>query len=159
MSGIAIRDCRQHVEGLFSDLGKQLGIAGLRLDEEGSCTLSFNEVMVTLGYDAELEGLSLFAILDRLPGPLREEGLARLMEFNATLFEQEQASLVYNQTSLLVAQLFRIDGRRLTGDDFLPWIDRCLATIESSRLAVWDFLAADRGEALPESGESAYLRL
>ncbi|MGJ0505565.1 MAG: type III secretion system chaperone [Methylocystis sp.] len=137
-------DSRQHAESLITSLGQQVGIPKLAFEKDKSVVLSFNEQMVTVSYDEKVDALTLFGLADRLPGQLGAEGLARLMALNAEMFQREQACILYNQTTLLVALLFRVDAWSMKSDGILPWIDRCIETIEASRERVWELLGADR---------------
>lgn len=150
---------RNRVDALFGDLGKSVGIPQLALEKDGACVLSFNDLMVTLSFDEKLEAVTFFTILDRLPGPLGAEGLAGLLALNDEMFEKERACIIYNETTLLVAQTFRIDVARLADAGLLPWIDRCIKSVETSRLAVWDLLAADRESSNDEAANGAAFRL
>lgn len=137
-------DSRQHAESLITSLGRQVGIPKLAFEKDNSVVLSFNEQMITLTYDEKVDALTLFGLADRLPGQLGAEGLARLMALNAEMFQREQACILYNQTTLLVALLFRVDAWSMKSDGILSWIDRCIETIEASRERVWELLGADR---------------
>lgn len=159
MQNNAMRDGREDANRLIKGLGDQLGIPGLRFEEDDACVLSFNEQMITLSYDKAVDNLSLFAMLDRVPGPFGPEGMAGLMELNAELFDREQATVVYNQTTLLVGQLFRTGASSLRTEQLLPWIDRCLVTIEETREKIWELLGADRQTPGGESGEENFLHL
>lgn len=144
MTGDSDIDIRRRAGDLVSNLGRILGLPGLALDANHSVTLSFNDQQITLTYEQEIDGFVLFALADRLPGPFGLQGLVGLMDFNAELFQEQQARFLYNETTLLVAALFRIDVWALKADALLSWIDECLVTIETIRERMWELLGADR---------------
>lgn len=147
-------DGRGHAESLVSALGAQLGIPRLALEQDNTVTLSFNEEALTLGYDNASDGLTLFSLVDRIPGPLGPEGLAGLIELNTDLFGREQSCLLYNQTTLLVGALYRVDAWTVKSDGLLPWIDSCVESLGRMREEIWVLLGADRAEKDEDDGET-----
>lgn len=152
-------DARRRADELISALGREVGIATLALDESKSVGLSFNEEAITVTYDEETDGFVLFAIADRLPGPLGPEGMAGLLAFNDELFQESVAHVLYNETTLQVAALFRVDAWSLKADSILPWIDRSLETIGVIRERVWELLGADRRKENDDPEETSFFRI
>lgn len=145
-------DARRRADNLVSALGRAVGLPDVALDANNSVSLSFNDDRITLTYEQELDGFALFTLADRLPGPLGLQGLVGLMEFNEELFFEKQAHVLYNEWTLMVAALFRVDASTLKADSILPWIDQCLVTLGTIRERIWELIGADR-EAYAEDGE------
>ena len=57
---------RSQADALVSELGEQLGIAGLALDESGSCTLAIDDgaVVLSLGHNPGASSIDLMICLD-----------------------------------------------------------------------------------------------
>jgi hypothetical protein len=135
---------RQRAGDLVSMLGRVVGIPGLALDASNSVTLSFDDQELSLTYDPETDGWTLFASVERLPGPLGLQGVAGLMDLNAELFQERQAHVLYAELTLMVAVLFRNEGWVMPADALLPWINACRTTIGMIRARLWEILGADR---------------
>lgn len=143
---------RQQIENLIAALGKQVGIPELSLEKGHACTLSVDDVIVTLRFDESRDDLALFTILQRVSEPLGVPGMLLMNELNAILFQREHACFSYNRETLDITQSFRIDAAQLTQDRLLRWIERSIATIERSRQAIADMLSAEP-ETLHDPGE------
>jgi Tir chaperone protein (CesT) family len=73
---------RSQADALVTRLGEELGIAGLALDDGGSCTLFIDDgaVIVNLGHNPQAQSIDLMTCLDAVePGRAL---LARLLEAN-----------------------------------------------------------------------------
>lgn len=137
-------DMRRRAEELVSTMGRLVGLPAIALDADNSVTLTFNDEQITLTYEPESVGISLFAFIDRLPGPLGLQGMIGQMDFNEELFDEQQGRVLYNEMTLMAAALFRIDVWAPKVDGLLPWIDECLVTIGTIRERLWELLGADR---------------
>lgn len=153
------QDAGRREVALISALGREVGIPTLSLDQDGSVGLSFDDDVITLTYDSGSDGFSLFILADRLPGPFGPEGVSGLMALNKQLFHEAQAHVLYNERTLLVAALFRVDLWSLEPNTILPWIDRCRETTGTIRERLWELLGADRQKPADDTDETSFIRV
>lgn len=74
---------KENVQVLLKQFGNTIGLADLALDEEGFCSLTFDDqIVLNLQYDQRTENIVIFAEL----GKIKDEGAlkvyARLLEAN-----------------------------------------------------------------------------
>jgi hypothetical protein len=73
---------KKEMEALVSDLGKEVGIPELELDEDGYCCLFFDDVVVNMEWDDENERLLLYTSVGDIPEDGREELFEKLLDAN-----------------------------------------------------------------------------
>ncbi len=71
------------VDQLLKEFGEEVGIPELVFDEEGYCTLSFDDTIVTLSKRENQERLVFYADVGLLPTPPPKDILLGLLEANA----------------------------------------------------------------------------
>jgi len=73
----------RHIDLLIAELGTELGLPGMRLDEGGCCTITTeNGLEIVLNYVDEDELLILYTDLGRIPESRREELYTALLKGN-----------------------------------------------------------------------------
>jgi hypothetical protein len=90
---------------LIRALGHAVGIDALALDDNGTCTLRFDETMLTCELDAGEDQLVLHAVLGPLPTDGRAELLARLLEGNLFWKDTHGATLALDRRDARVLLL------------------------------------------------------
>ena len=98
----------EQITGLLSALGNEIGIADLSPDDNGACSLFFDELVVNMEYHKESNLLHLYSHLGTLPGDGREELFVRMLEANCfyrgtqggtlAIDEEADAALLFYQT-------------------------------------------------------------
>ncbi len=87
-------DPRQHLNALLNDLGLQLGLAGLGLDEDDRCSFAVSPVQaVDLFLDEERKSVLLATIAGPLPEAGRGQILTDIMQANHAWRGTEGATL------------------------------------------------------------------
>lgn len=115
---------------IIAEFGRNVGIEGLALDEQGYCCLRFDSLDTHFQYDASTESLVLFTRVGVLEEESLTEGLADMMSANlfwggtrgATLAYQPGDNFVFLQAKTLVQG---IDFRQ-----FEHWISEFVASAE-----------------------------
>ncbi len=71
------------IDQLLKEFGEEVGIPELAFDEEGYCTLSFDDTIVTISKRENQERLVFYADVGLLPTPPPKDILLGLLEANA----------------------------------------------------------------------------
>ncbi len=139
---------RTRAEALVAELGQQLGIEGLVLDERGTCTLAINEgaVIVTLGHNPRTGSIDLMACLDEVEPSTTQ--LVRVLGANFGWLETAGATFALEPGSGALVLQGRCLGPALDHGGLRRAVETLVATADgwSRRLAVMASAAED-GEA------------
>ena len=92
-------------DALIRALGHAVGIDALALDDGGTCTLSMDEVVLTLELDEGEDRLVLHAVLGPLPADGQAELFARLLEANLFWKDTHGATLALDRRNACVLLL------------------------------------------------------
>ena len=92
-------------DALIRALGHAVGIDALSLDDGGTCTLSMDEVVLTLELDEGEDRLVLHAVLGPLPADGQAELFARLLEGNLFWKDTHGATLALDRRNARVLLL------------------------------------------------------
>jgi hypothetical protein len=95
-------------DALIRALGHAVGIDALSLDDGGTCTLSMDEVVLTLELDEREDRLVLHAALGPLPADGQAELFARLLEGNLFWKDTHGATLALDRRNARVLLLHAV---------------------------------------------------
>ncbi len=73
---------RQKAETLLQEFGDYIGIPDLALDENNLCSLSFDDLVISISYREVADQLALYADIGLLPAPPPASALIMLLEAN-----------------------------------------------------------------------------
>ena len=139
---------RTRAEALVADLGQQLGIEALALDERGTCTLAIDEgaVIVTLGHNTRTGSIDLMVCLDEVEPSTTQ--LVRVLGANFGWLETAGATFALEPGSGAMVLQRRCHGPELDHGGLRRAVEALVATADgwSRRLAVMANAAED-GEA------------
>ena len=92
-------------DALIRALGHAVGIDALALDDRGTCTLSMDDVVLTLELDEGEDRLVLHAVVGPLPADGQAELFARLLEGNLFWKDTHGATLALDRRDARVLLL------------------------------------------------------
>lgn len=130
---------------LLSELGSQMGIAGLQFDAQGCARLVFDgAVTLNLEHDADSSKLQIYSVVGKVPVENREHVFQILLEGN--LFGAETGGGVLSldplEREIVLFRTFEGDG--LTGAAFAEAVGRFVDAAED-----WVARLADSGRSAP----------
>jgi hypothetical protein len=98
---------KENLELFLRELGETVGIPELALDEEDSCVLSFDEIVVNMQYVEADDGLIMFSNLGRVPEENRVDLFEEMLEANFSGTIQGGAELFYVKETDSAGLIFR----------------------------------------------------
>ena len=140
---------RKELDGLVSDLGKEIGIPDLALDEESYGCLFVDDVALNLEYDEEGNRLLLYTRLGEAPERGRESFYETLLDANLFWKGTGGATIGLDKETggVLLAYGFDLDGTSLA--DFKTVVENFVNIAETWIGRVRDFEPEEKGEAPP----------
>lgn len=157
MDDPATRATRKQVDALIASLGDAVGVPDLALKDD-ACGLTFDDIAVTLAYDAEAGAMILTTVVEALDAKPEADALVRLLELNSILFNHEASVIGYDRDELEIFQLFRISAVDLSRERFIRWLERSLSLIETTREAIANALVAQPEEEDDFEERMSFLR-
>lgn len=130
---------------LLKELGEFAGIADLAPDEDGGCTLMFDDFTVHMLADEEKDTLLVYSVAALVPPMESERFLGRLLEANAFYGETFGASFSVRDGAVYLQQLVPLGYT--TPQRFFEMLETFLRT-----LAVWRELLNSPTDGVTESG-------
>ena len=139
-------------DALIRALGHAVGIDALALDDRGTCTLRFDETILTFELDEGEDRLVLHAGLGPLPAEGRAERLARLLEGNLFWKDTQGATLALDRRDdrVLLLRAVPLDAPPA---GFPGLVERFVDAAEA-----WREVIATAGGAVPEpAADTAFI--
>ncbi|HMR33768.1 MAG TPA: type III secretion system chaperone [Geminicoccaceae bacterium] len=122
---------REHVNAVLADYARLLGMRGLALDEDGQCQLQFgDEVYVAFGLADNGGHLVLAAPLGEVPGSLKEEIQAEMLDANYLWQGTAGVTLAIERESAVAVACVAMPAAGLTAERLESDIDRLVAVAE-----------------------------
>lgn len=122
---------RRSTAHLLEALGTDLGIAGLHLDDEGRCTLAFDDVRVTFEFDEQRGQVFLYAGLGILPADAPAALLERLLGANLFWRGTGGATLGLDEGSRRLVLVQAVASDTINETAFRAVVERFVATAET----------------------------
>jgi hypothetical protein len=141
--------CPPAAVALVEDLGRELGIAGLALDDDGVATLRIDEIVVSLAVDGD--GLTLFAPLTEVAVADRSS-LSRALMANFLWTETDGATLALEPHSRQLVLQRHLPLDRLDYPVFVVTLERFTALAEHWAAVLRQELADDQALTPPVWG-------
>ncbi|MDO1581873.1 CesT family type III secretion system chaperone [Rhizobium oryzicola] len=133
------------INAVISGFGDYIGLPGLQLDDDGQCTLSFDETVLTFRHDRARGGLLLQAEITEIAAQADPSFFRHVLDANRISVQLATGTLAMDGDSLV--WLDRIAAEGLTQDSFQTHLQAALDHIES-----WKALLAhpaDIGNGIP----------
>jgi Tir chaperone protein (CesT) family len=126
------------IADLWQELGKEVGLDGLQLDENGACTLVFDG-RVPVNSAIMEDAVVLHASLGVAPGARREAFLEMLLAANLFWLESDGATLSLEPISGEVLLARKLDSRELTVDGLREALDGFANAVDYWRERIAEF--------------------
>ncbi len=128
--GVAMAD-REHVDAILTDYARLLGMRELAFDEDGQCQLRFgDEVHVALGLADNDGRLVLAAPLGEVPGAIKEEIQAEMLDANYLWQGTGGPTLSIERQTGVAAACMALPTAGLTAERLEADIDQLIAVAE-----------------------------
>ena len=147
---------RDQFADLLSDFGKEIGIPELAFDENGTCSLIFDEVVVNIEKNTEDGKLFFYSNLGTIPATQREGFYKTLLEANAFYKGTGGGTLAIDESSNIVLFLYQVPVKSLDHGTFSKTMENYINIVEYWTEQVKGYPSAS-GTAAPADAEPRHV--
>jgi len=128
---------------LFADIlnafGKEIGIPDLEFDENGTCSLIFDDIVVNLEKNAESGKLFIYSSLGAIPSNRKEAFFKTLLEANAFFKDTGGGTLAIDDQSNIVLFLYQVHIGTLDQGSFSKTMENYINIVEHWTTRIKEF--------------------
>lgn len=121
---------RDQFAELLSEFGKEIGIPDLTFDENGTCSLIFDDVVVNIEKNTDDEKIFLYSNLGTIPPQQREAFYKKLLEANAFFKGTGGGTLAVDEHSNIVLFLYQVPVKSLDHGAFSKTMENYINIVE-----------------------------
>ena len=126
------------VSNLLKEFGRHIGLEQLTLDEEGQCTLAFDEdIVMTFVADPE-GGLNAVSFVGELPASGAEQFLKSILQENFLPSNHGGARFAVEPNSNRVVMVGRWDAQKTDINSFSAQLEACVNSIDTMQKTMAD---------------------